>query len=563
MALIARLHLDENDRRTAERYALGAKGRLDAAGAPMDVLIDNVSRSGCLIVSDLVLPRDTLAELTLPGLEPRIARLVRQDANRLGWAFLRPLTSTEVEIAKAASPLPQPAREDCPASVEKIPSRVPLRLRAYISLAMLDALSLLAAFAPVDLFRWLGVTGDAHGRTVLLLMPLYFLLALNGGAYTVGCLKDPRRSALRALRALAMAGVVFGLLLFYLHVSLSFSRVVLTCGVGIAGLLIAGSRLVFGRMMGRAQGWRFSSDLLILDDAIVFPSGGETVLLASQAGLNPSLDDPQQFDRLGQLIRHCDRVIVACPPARRAVWSAMLKGAGVKVELLSPEIDELRGLGIGRVGGQATLVTTVGPMAFHQRVQKRLFDIAVSAAALVLLAPVMVAVAIAIKLDSPGPVFFRQPRIGQGNRLFGMYKFRSMKVGKLDHTASQLTQKDDPRVTRVGDFLRRTSLDELPQLLNVLLGQMSVVGPRPHATGAKAGETLYWHVDPRYWHRHSVMPGMTGLAQVRGHRGTTFEHADLVNRLQADLEYLAGWSLAKDLGIVFRTVKVLLHPNAF
>jgi lipopolysaccharide/colanic/teichoic acid biosynthesis glycosyltransferase len=107
-----------------------------------------------------------------------------------------------------------------------------------------------------------------------------------------------------------------------------------------------------------------------------------------------------------------------------------------------------------------------------------------------------------------------------------MFKFRSMRADLADAHASKLTQIGDSRVTKVGQFLRSTSLDELPQLLNVWLGHMSIVGPRPHAAGALAGEALYWEVDQRYWDRHAVMPGMTGLAQIRGHRGTTFEHVD-------------------------------------
>lgn len=111
--------------------------------------------------------------------------------------------------------------------------------------------------------------------------------------------------------------------------------------------------------------------------------------------------------------------------------------------------------------------------------------------------------------------------------------------------------------------MRRTSIDELPQLLNVLKGDMSIVGPRPHAIGSQANNKYFWEVDRMYWQRHSLKPGLTGLAQVRGHRGATEVEKDLTDRLQSDLEYIAGWSLRRDIGIVLRTVMVLKHDNAY
>jgi lipopolysaccharide/colanic/teichoic acid biosynthesis glycosyltransferase len=128
---------------------------------------------------------------------------------------------------------------------------------------------------------------------------------------------------------------------------------------------------------------------------------------------------------------------------------------------------------------------------------------------------------------------------------------------------NQSASRDDDRVTRVGRFLRSTSIDELPQLINVLLGSMSVVGPRPHALGSLAGDQLFWHVDERYWHRHALKPGITGLAQIRGFRGATHTREHLTSRLQADLEYMSGWSLWRDVSIVLSTAKVLVHPDAY
>jgi lipopolysaccharide/colanic/teichoic acid biosynthesis glycosyltransferase len=160
-------------------------------------------------------------------------------------------------------------------------------------------------------------------------------------------------------------------------------------------------------------------------------------------------------------------------------------------------------------------------------------------------------------------VFFVQERVGWGNRLFKMYKFRSMWFEKTDHSGFRSASRRDDRITRVGGFLRKTSLDELPQLFNVLKGDMSIVGPRPHAVGSTAEDRLFWEVDERYFNRHAVKPGLTGLAQVRGFRGATLTRRDLSNRVQADLEYLSGWSLWRDLAIIVRTLKVLVHRNAF
>jgi polysaccharide biosynthesis protein PslA len=179
------------------------------------------------------------------------------------------------------------------------------------------------------------------------------------------------------------------------------------------------------------------------------------------------------------------------------------------------------------------------------------------------LSPLMLAVALAIRLESPGPAFFVQKRLGQGNRLFRMVKFRSMRTDSCDSHGHQSTQRDDDRVTRIGRFIRGTSIDELPQLLNVLTGDMSIVGPRPHALGSTAEDMLFWEVDHRYWHRHASKPGLTGLAQVRGFRGATNNLADLTNRLQADLEYQANWTIWRDIAILFSTVRVLMHKNAF
>ena len=206
---------------------------------------------------------------------------------------------------------------------------------------------------------------------------------------------------------------------------------------------------------------------------------------------------------------------------------------------------------------------SLGPLGLRSRVVKRLSDLIIAGTALVLLAPLLAVIAVLIVLEDNGPVLFVQRRMGRGNTFFSMYKFRSMSVGKLDFDGNCSASRDDARITRIGRFIRRTSIDELPQLFNVLVGNMSIIGPRPHAVGSQAGDKLFWEIDQRYWLRHALKPGLTGLAQVRGYRGATEKESDLASRLNADLEYLNGWSLWRDLSILLSTVNVLVHENAY
>ncbi len=189
---------------------------------------------------------------------------------------------------------------------------------------------------------------------------------------------------------------------------------------------------------------------------------------------------------------------------------------------------------------------------------KGVMDRVLAAGMLVAFAPVMAAVALAIRWESRGPVLFRQKRYGFNNELIEVYKFRSMYVDRCDADASRLVTRDDPRVTKVGRFIRRTSLDELPQLFNVLRGELSLVGPRPHATQAKAAGALYQDVVNGYFARHKVKPGITGWAQINGWRGETDTSEKIENRVKYDLEYIDNWSLLFDLYIILKTPFSLL-----
>ncbi len=182
--------------------------------------------------------------------------------------------------------------------------------------------------------------------------------------------------------------------------------------------------------------------------------------------------------------------------------------------------------------------------------------------AITLLSPVLLAIAAAIRLESRGPILFRQSRYGFNNQLFDVYKFRSMYHERRDDNAETLATHDDPRVTKVGHFLRHTSLDELPQILNVLKGDMSIVGPRPHAIRAKAGGRLYQDVVHEYAARHRIKPGITGWAQVNGWRGETDTEEKIQKRVAYDLYYIENWSIMMDIEIIFRTVFVVISGKA-
>ncbi len=271
-------------------------------------------------------------------------------------------------------------------------------------------------------------------------------------------------------------------------------------------------------------------------------------------------------DDLVEFARHTrvDLVIFSLPISAEARILQMLKKLWVlPVDIrLSAHTNKLRfrPRSYSYIGNVPVIDIFDKPIADWDVVMKWLFDKVVGALALLCVAPFMALVALAIKLDSKGPVLFKQRRYGFNNELIEVYKFRSMYVEATDATAHRLVSKNDPRVTRVGRFIRKTSLDELPQLFNVVFaGNLSLVGPRPHAVHAKAENRIYDEAVDGYFARHRVKPGITGWAQINGWRGETDSQEKIQRRVEHDLYYIENWSILFDVYILARTPFALLN----
>ena len=388
----------------------------------------------------------------------------------------------------------------------------------------------------------------------------------------------------RITLAWMMVGVVLVLLAFLTKMGATYSRVWGVTWGGLSWVLLISSRVILRTVINwaRARGLNSRSVVVVgahgLGTTVV-----EQILKAPWAGL-----------RVVGMFGECERVMsergVELPVFGGVqgvqdfvnrekvdqVWLALplseeeqilslvedLRNTMVDIRLV-PELSALRLLdrSISDVAGLPVVELSVTPMNGSNRVVKAMEDRVLALLILLLISPLMLAIAVAVKWTSPGPVFFKQQRHGWDGAEFEMYKFRSMLVH--DEGGHKVTQacRDDPRVTRVGAFLRRMSLDELPQFINVLLGSMSIVGPRPHAV---AHNDHYRGLIDDYMRRHKVKPGITGWAQVNGYRGETDTLEKMQKRVEYDLYYIEHWSLWFDLRIILMTVfKGFVNPNAY
>jgi Undecaprenyl-phosphate glucose phosphotransferase len=303
------------------------------------------------------------------------------------------------------------------------------------------------------------------------------------------------------------------------------------------------------------------SDIEILG---VFDDRNDTRALATCAGVAKlgKVDDIVEFARRTRV----DLVLFALPISAETRILDMLKKLWVlPVDIrLSAHTNKLRfrPRAYSYLGKVPTLDVFEAPITDWDQVMKSLFDRVVGALLLVALAPVMALVALAVKLDSPGPVLFRQKRFGFNNERIDVFKFRSMYHHQADPLATKVVTKNDPRVTRVGRFIRKTSLDELPQLFNVVFARnLSLVGPRPHAVQGKLAHRLFDEAVDGYFARHRVKPGITGWAQINGWRGEIDNEEKIQKRVEFDLYYIENWSVLFDLYILLKTPIALLTRN--
>ena len=415
------------------------------------------------------------------------------------------------------------------------------------------------------------------------------LLAVNifqmSGLYDAKILQRPKQTYQRVIVGWFAVAATLITISFFAKTSDDYSRIwaMLWFGFGLMGLL--GLRAIF---FARAARWaatgRLQNNLAILGTgpfaarlaqyfAANAASGIQVAGMFSENNRIPKGERAVRAQTIEDLIArvrrdHIDTVVIAIPKlTRRRLHHIMesLRDVPVDVRVCPNSLTlDLTSNSISHVAGLPLLNAIDRPLTNWRSATKEIEDRILASIILVLISPVLLAIAALIKIDSPGPALFRQKRYGYNNQLITVFKFRTMRIDQQDDAAGQLTQRNDPRITRIGAFLRRTSLDELPQFLNVLRGEMSIVGPRPHAISAKAGGVLYHDAVSHYAARHRVKPGITGWAQINGWRGTTDTVDQIEKRVEHDLYYIEHWSLWLDLKIIALTIfKGFSGQNAY
>jgi Undecaprenyl-phosphate glucose phosphotransferase len=397
--------------------------------------------------------------------------------------------------------------------------------------------------------------GIALLGTPLFAVGLFQLL----GLYRISALTNPHRQLLRVALGWTTALAALLIVMFLSKLGGEFSRVWFLAW-GITGLATSiAVRFVVSRAVRKAL-----ADGRLQRRAVIYGIGDEARRMLAELDADASSDvricgifDDRGDDRtsgtiagypkLGDseavvafaLSTRVDVIILTLPLASEARLAALthrLAVLPVEVKLAaSASMLKLHPRAYSYIGSVAILDVCDKPIDGWSKVWKSVLDRTVAGIAILALAPVMALVWLAVRLESKGPALFRQRRLGFNNEIIEVWKFRSMHVDRCDQSARRLVTRDDPRVTRVGRFIRRTSLDELPQLFNVLGGSLSLVGPRPHAIEAKAAERLYHEAVEGYFARHKVKPGITGWAQIHGWRGETDTEEKIRRRVEHDL----------------------------
>jgi Undecaprenyl-phosphate glucose phosphotransferase len=464
--------------------------------------------------------------------------------------------------------------------------------------APIDQPMLIAGVSMVDVLMVIG-TGllaaaiiAAPGVDALFLaigMSAAVLFAIQRSwAYTIAALGNPVRQIARVTAAVAAAFAVFMAAVYLLGLEAHVPRQFLAGWLGMALAAFGMMRVALSLQMKR-----WLADGRLMRRAVIVGGGRPAEELIKQlrrsrtAGIkvcgvfddrakDRSADPVDRYRVLGtfdEMAEFCrkesiDLIVVTLPQtAEERILHLMKKlwvlPIDVRISAHQSKL-RLRPRAYSYIGDVPFLAVFDKPLSDWGWAVKEIEDRVIAAIAIVLLSPVMLGVALAVKYTSKGPVIFRQKRHGFNNQLVEVYKFRSMFVETLDANATKLVTRGDPRVTPVGRFIRKTSLDELPQFFNVLKGELSLVGPRPHATACRAGERLYNEVVEGYYARHRMKPGITGLAQINGWRGETDTEEKLQRRVEHDIQYIDNWSVWMDLYILAMTpVSLLTTRNAY
>ena len=481
-----------------------------------------------------------------------------------------------MHIARQSTYVPRPAWSGVRLSYQALPT-----IAAACDVALVVAASvlghrcyeLLTANSLVSLDESIGVG--------LVSATLFVLLARLGGLYRLPALLAPLPYQARVVATLAVSQLAVICILFLLKVGAEHSRgamIVFTAfasGMTPLGRLVVAAASRAGVRRGRVVGRRVvalgdPAELERLGEPDFQQFGIENIARIAIAG-DPDRPGLSEADR-ARIARAIDlsRQLQAAEFALFIPWGReralaevcdLLRSSPLPVRLYPDQ--KLRSIcrrqGERRFDQRFSITVQRAPMSEGERALKRAMDLCIATTALVVLAPLLVAIALAIRLDSRGPVIFRQRRCGFDNREFVIFKFRTMTVLEDGPSIVQATP-DDRRVTQFGRVLRRASLDELPQLLNVVRGDMSLVGPRPHAI---AHDDEFKARIGNYALRHHVKPGLTGAAQVMGLRGETLRLSQIEQRVERDLWYIANWSLTLDLKLMAMTALALLRFDAY
>lgn len=461
-----------------------------------------------------------------------------------------------------------------------------------IGLLRLTELTVLALTGFLVHAFYVGLSGELtvyiYTPAILIGSALAVLMIQIVDGYQVPALRSVLRTLPKVLSAWSIAFAIISLLVFFMQYGLAFSRVWFAVWYisGAVSLFIVRNIVAYGIRRWARNG--------VMERRAVIVGGGDIAKALIRSieqdedndiricGFFDDRDDRRSppmiagYPKLGNIdalvefarIARIDMLIIAMPlNAESRVLELLKKLWILPLDIrLAAHANKLRfrPRSYSYLGAVPMLDIFDRPITDWDSVAKRIFDIFFSLLAIAVLWPVMVGTAIAIKRDSKGPVLFRQKRHGFNNEVISVLKFRSMYTEQCDPTARAAVTKGDPRVTRVGRFIRKTSIDELPQFFNVLRGDLSLVGPRPHAVVAAAHDRLFAEVVDGYFARHRVKPGVTGWAQINGWRGEIDNDEKIKQRTACDLYYIENWSLLLDLKILFMTpLKLLNTDNAY